>query len=316
MWLIEKTIDLARPPIVKAEAPYLLMVPGDENAHQWKITVHLNGQPASLSGFTATGVFQRHDGTLVTCSGDNATIDGNVVTITFRAECYNVPGGMRGAVRLNGSSGTVTLTDQAFLVQPAFDGDIVVDEYIPSLPELLANLSRLEQSNSAAMLMATVTGIISARLEGTKLIVERVNVTDEDAYEAAQAAGYEGTEAEWNTFLAAVLNNTAMITQANTTAQNALAASEGKATVTTATVTALASGWSENSPFTQTINCSIATATNNLIVGSGGPLTNDQKSAYDQANIECTGQGAGTITLTAYGAKPSVDLPVNVMGVN
>ena len=45
-------------------------------------------------------------------------------------------------------------------------------------------------------------------------------------------------------------------------------------------------------------------------------IYHDEKAAFDQANIECTGQGAGTITLTAYGVKPSIDLPINVMGAN
>lgn len=315
-WIIEKTIDLKKPPQSKPEQPYLLMLPGDENAHKWKITVLVDGAPADLSGYTASGEFLRHNNTLVTCSGANAAIEGNIVTITFRAECYNVPGGMRGAVRLSGSAGTFTIADQAFIVQPDMSGEVVVDEYIPSLAALLANLSQLEQQNEIGMVLTAISGLMTAHVEDTTLVIDKVAITDAGAYAAAVAAGYTGTEAQWNAFVASVTNNTAMITQANQNASQALTTANAKAAVTSASVTALANGWSETSPYTQTISCSIATATNNLIVGVGGALTDEQKSAIDQANIVCTGQGAGTITMTAYGVKPEIDIPINVLGVN
>ena len=315
-WIIEKTIDLKKPPQSKPEQPYLLMLPGDENAHKWKITVLVDGAAADLSGYAASGEFLRHNNTLVTCSGANAAIEGNIVTITFRAECYNVPGGMRGAVRLSGTAGTFTIADQAFIVQPDMSGEVVVDEYIPSLAALLANVSRLEQANSISMVMLAVNGIRHSYIENETLYDTKVLVDDENAFEIAKEAGFDGTEADWDAFVASVTNNTALITQANTNASQALTTANAKANVESEPVMALANGWSETSPFTQTISCAIATATNNLIVGVGGALTDEQKSAIDLANIVCTGQGAETITLTAYGVKPEVDIPINVLGVN
>lgn len=316
-WKIERTIELARPPVFAREQPYLLMVPGDEKAHEWIITVLLNGEPANLTGMTASGVFMRHDNTIVTCSGANATITDNVVTVKFRAECYNVPGGMRGAVRISGAAGTVTLADQAFYVQKGFDGQTVTDEYIPTLPQLLANVSRLEQANNLSMVLLATNGITSGTVTNHVLDLGYISLDSDDAYEAAQAAGYTGTEEEWDAFMAAVTNNTALITQANNNASAAITTANSKADVTSATVKALASGWSSGSaPYTQTVSCSIATASNNLIVGVGGTLTSEQKAALDAANIVCTGQGNGTITLTVYGTKPEVDLPINVLGVN
>lgn len=315
-WIIEKTIDLKKPPQSKPEQPYLLMLPGDENAHKWKITVLVDGAAADLSGYAASGEFLRHNNTLVTCSGANAAIDGNIVTVIFRAECYNVPGGMRGAVRLSGSAGTFTIADQAFIVQPDMSGEVVVDEYIPSLAALLANLSQLEQQNEIGMVLTAISGIMTAHVDDTTLVIDKVAITDAGAYAAAVAAGYTGTEAQWNAFVASVTGNQAMITQANQNASQALTTANSKAAVTSASVTALANGWSETLPYTQTIQCAIATATNNLIVGVGGALTNEQKNAIDKANIVCTGQGAGTITLTAYGVKPEIDIPINALGVN
>ena len=316
-WIIAKTVDLCRPPVLGLETPYLLMVPGDENAHQWRITVMMNGQPASLAGFTASAVFQRHNNTLVTCSGANASIEDNVVTITLRAECYHVPGGMRGAVRLTGPSTAVTLADQAFVVQPQFSGDVVQDEYIPDLNVLLANITRLEQANDLAMVLLATNGISTVSVEDHTLVINQTPVSSEDAYAAAVAAGYTGTEEEWEAFVAALSGNEDMITEANENAAAALEAAQNAAVVTSESVTALASGWSTGSaPYTQTIACTIATASNNLIVGVGGALTSVQKTAIDQANLVCTGQGSGTITLTAYGVAPSEDIPINVLGVN
>lgn len=316
-WTIKKTIDLAKPPTIGRELPYLLMVPGDENAHKWEITVLNNGQPAALTNMTASGHFLRHDNTLVTCSGGNASIQSNVVTITFRAECYNVPGGMRGAVRITGSMGTITLADQAFFVQPALDGQVVEDEYIPSLVELLGNLDQLKQQNAIGMLLASISGLMTAYVDGETLVINKVSIGDSGAYAAAVAAGYEGTEMQWNAFVAAVTNNTSMISEANQNASQALSTANSKAAVTSASVSVPASGWTGSSvPYTQTVSCSIATASNNLIVGVGGAMTQAQKEAIDNANIVCTGQASGTITLSAFGIKPTVDITVNVLGVN
>lgn len=265
---------------------------------------------------TASGVFMRHDNTVVTCSGANAAISGNVVTVSFRAECYHVPGGMRGAVRLSGTAGTVTLADQAFYVQAAFDGQTVTDEYIPTLPQLIANVSRLEQANAIGMVLTAISGLMAVHVEDTTLVIDKVAVTDEGAYAAAVSAGYTGTEEEWDAFVAAVTGNAAMITTANENASEALTTANSKAAVTAESVVAEADEWSEELPYTQTIACTIATPTNNLIVGIGGTLTVDQKRAAVNGNIMCTGQGDGTITLTAFGTLPDEDIPINVLGVN
>lgn len=80
------------------------------------------------------------------------------------------------------------------------------------------------------------------------------------------------------------------------------------------TVTVAASAWTgDEAPFTATVASTLATAVNNLIVGSGGGMTAEQQEAISAANIICTGQALGSITLTAYGEKPTVDLPVNIL---
>ena len=76
-----------------------------------------------------------------------------------------------------------------------------------------------------------------------------------------------------------------------------------------------ASSWIGDGPYTATVNCSIATAGNNIIVGVGGSLTAEQMEAMCAATIVCTAQADGKITLIAFGAVPEVDIPVNVLEV-
>ena len=79
-------------------------------------------------------------------------------------------------------------------------------------------------------------------------------------------------------------------------------------------LTVASAAWSgTKAPFIATIACDGVTANNNIIVGAGGALTAEQQAAMAAAMIVCTAQATGTITLTAYGAAPKIDLPVNVM---
>ena len=90
---------------------------------------------------------------------------------------------------------------------------------------------------------------------------------------------------------------------------------DSKAEVTKASLTVAAGDWGNSAPYTATVSCSIATATNNLIVGPGA-VTAEQAEEFASCGIFCSGQGSGTITLKAIYKKPSVSLPVSVMGVN
>ena len=82
------------------------------------------------------------------------------------------------------------------------------------------------------------------------------------------------------------------------------------------TLTVSASAWAgDEAPYIAKIDCVYATADNHLIVGAGGALTAEQQTAMTEAMIVCTAQAVGSITLTAFGKKPEIDLPVNVLVV-
>ena len=89
----------------------------------------------------------------------------------------------------------------------------------------------------------------------------------------------------------------------------------GKDAVTSAVALTIPStAWTgSEAPYTATVACSGVTASNHIIVGAGGALTAEQQAAMAAAMIVCTGQGANSITLSAFGEVPTIDLPVNVM---
>ena len=78
-------------------------------------------------------------------------------------------------------------------------------------------------------------------------------------------------------------------------------------------ITATAAGWSSETPPTQTIAVTGVTATNNIVVSVASTITSTQYDAACDGKLVCTGQAAGNITLTAYGIKPAVNIPMSVV---
>ena len=80
------------------------------------------------------------------------------------------------------------------------------------------------------------------------------------------------------------------------------------------TATLTAAGWTGSAaPYSQTILIAGVTATsaNELLPGSG--ITADQLKALQAANIQDGSQAAGSITVKAYGDKPTINLPVRII---
>lgn len=71
--------------------------------------------------------------------------------------------------------------------------------------------------------------------------------------------------------------------------------------------------WSSSSPYTATVSVSGVTASNNILVGIGSGATSTQYEAFADGQIICSAQGSGTITLKAFGDKPSVAIPISVL---
>ena len=97
-------------------------------------------------------------------------------------------------------------------------------------------------------------------------------------------------------------------------ADSAATAAAGKANpASVLTVSAASGSWTSATPPTQSISATGVTASNNIIVGLDGTATSTQFDEWAAGKILCTAQAADSITLTAYGTKPTGNIPVSVV---
>ena len=134
------------------------------------------------------------------------------------------------------------------------------------------------------------------------------------AYASAKGGGYTGTEAQFNTDLAAVGGKQAKITASGILKGNgaggvstAVKGIDYAAPSVGVSVTLRASGWNTNAK-TQTVSVAGVTATANLII-TAAP---GSYMAYAEAGVRCTAQGAGTLTF-ACETVPTADVAANVL---
>lgn len=83
---------------------------------------------------------------------------------------------------------------------------------------------------------------------------------------------------------------------------------------TTVSATLNVSSWSgTDAPYTYSLKVSGVTATSNQDLLPSQTITAEQLEAYQEANLQDGGQSTGTITLKAWGYKPTVSIPVRVI---
>ena len=73
------------------------------------------------------------------------------------------------------------------------------------------------------------------------------------------------------------------------------------------------SAWSEDSPYSQTISIDGLTAEQNGMITIGQNITTEQLEDIVAADMRITDQADGTLTVTAYGDKPTRDIPVTII---
>lgn len=174
----------------------------------------------------------------------------------------------------------------------------------------------------------------------------------ESAYTAASKGGYTGTETQFNSDLAKIGNkadktapaaagNLAALDAAGNLADSGKKVGDFQAKVTvsgllkgdgsggvsaaapgtdysgpkaTVAATLLAASWTgSEAPFVYTLAIAGVTATSYQELLPAVNITAEQLTALQAANITDAGQAAGTMTLKAYGKKPTVDIPIRVI---
>ena len=139
------------------------------------------------------------------------------------------------------------------------------------------------------------------------------------AYASAQDGGYTGTEAQFNTDLAAVSGKQARITASG------LLKGDGAGGVSAAvkgtdyagpsvsvSATLTAAGW-DAAAKTQTVSVAGVTATANGSLRIAQSATDDQFTAWGAAQPRVTAQADGSITVKLAGTVPTIDIPVEVL---
>ena len=139
------------------------------------------------------------------------------------------------------------------------------------------------------------------------------------AYVSAKDGGYTGTEAQFNTDLAAVGGKQAKITA------NGILKGNGEGSVSAAvkgtdyaapsvgvSVTLRASAWNANAK-TQTVNVAGVTSSSNGSLRIAQSATDEQFTAFGAAQPRVTAQANDSITVTLSGKVPAIDIPVEVL---
>ena len=82
------------------------------------------------------------------------------------------------------------------------------------------------------------------------------------------------------------------------------------------TVMLLAASWEGDSyPYTQTVEVPGITKETMGVVGIADEATDEQYTVATEAQLRKTGQDTNSLTIKAYGTKPSVDIPITISGI-
>ena len=166
---------------------------------------------------------------------------------------------------------------------------------------------------------ATQQYVAIPSIQGAKGDTGADGADGKSAYASAKDGGYTGTEAQFNTDLAAVSGKQARITAGG------LLKGDGAGGVSAAvkgtdyagpsvgvSATLSASGWDEDAKI-QTVSVAGVTAAANGSLRIAQSATDEQFAAWGAAQPRVTAQADGSITVKLAGTVPTIDIPVEVL---
>jgi len=226
---INRTTDLDRPVAVD-------VLPGvgftsEQLAHKFVISATKSGNAVTLSGGVVARVL-RADDAMVLVQG---TIANGKATITLSKDCYKIPGQISIAIMVSETSTVTTCVYAAVAQIRRSDSDSIVDNdrVIPSIDEILAQLSVMEAATNAANTAADAANTAASNANSKATAANTAASTANTAASNADAkAALANTAA--GTANTAASNADAKATAANTaagTANTAAANADEKATL-------------------------------------------------------------------------------------
>jgi len=125
-----------------------LYASGDKDAHIFELSLYRGAEEIDLSGASAQGYFIRADGYTVPITG---AISGNIVTLTLSEGCYYVVGNFNLIIKVSiGESRKSVFWGNGYVVRSMTNAIVDEENVIPSLDELLAQISAAESAAKAA----------------------------------------------------------------------------------------------------------------------------------------------------------------------
>lgn len=170
-----------------------LYASGDKNAHTFELSLYRGAQEMDLSGASARGYFIRADGYTVRITG---AISGNVVTLTLSERCYYVVGNFNLIIKVFiGESRKSVFWGNGYVVRSMTDAIVDEENVIPSLDELLAQISAAESAAKAANQAASAANSAATSARQAASAANTNASSANSAANAAKAAATTATEA-------------------------------------------------------------------------------------------------------------------------
>lgn len=170
-----------------------LYASGDKDAHVFELSLYRGTEEMDLSGASAQGYFIRADGYTVPITG---TVSGNIVTLTLSEGCYYVVGNFNLIIKVSiGESRKSVFWGNGYVVRSMTDAIVDEENVIPSLDELLAQISAAESAAKAANQAASAANSAATSARQAASAADKNASAATAAASAAKAAATTAAEA-------------------------------------------------------------------------------------------------------------------------